>query len=304
MTGIESPADACALHPVGQAGQLVLIHPEAGGYGGYLQQVEQFAQLAALVRQAQQPTDGADHGTAGLGVEVGDVIGDVAGVATPVLAEDGADGRRHDLDVGHHHHAVAGSERLARRAGRRQPGEQLVLQYLQFAHRAVRHLEQDRAVARRQCGHRLGADRLQVQNPPLHPLQQRGLFVFLIGFSSLVEEVEARQVEVPLCRLGIVEGIELPDEVAPLPAPGREQWVGVAVHLGQGHQGQVRTTARWLSPPLRPQQLPAIHDVAPVVAAGIGDGQHHLAVAAECRQRLQGGTGHVAHAEGHHPPCH
>ena len=73
--------------------------------------------------------------------------GNEARVVARQLAEDGADGRREGVDVGHHHDHVARMQRPP--AGRvRQPFQQLVVQDLDLALRAVRDVEDDGAVGR------------------------------------------------------------------------------------------------------------------------------------------------------------
>ena len=113
----------------------------------------------------------------------------------------------------------------------------------------------------------------------MHLLEQRGVG----SFFSLVKQINALDPKPLTAGLRIVEHIELSDEVAPLAPPGRQQGVGLGVHVFQCQRGEVAARAQRLSATQRMQQLAPVHDVAPIKAAGVGNGQNHLAV------RCQGG---------------
>ena len=49
------------------------------------------------------------------------------------------------------------------------------------------------------------------------------------------------------------------------------------------------------------QQFAPLHDVAPVITAGVGSRHNDLTVGSQRHQRLQGGIRHLAHAKGGHP---
>ena len=175
--------------------------------------------------------------------------------------------------------------------------QQLVVQDFQLAHLAVRAVKHDGVVA---CGDR-GLDvfrqRRQVTDAVLHLAQQRGRFIFV----RLVEQVDAGQAESLPALLGIVKDVELADEIATLAAPGRQQGMGVDMHVFKGQAGEVPALAKRLTPALRAQQFAPLHDVAPVKAAGIGNGQHDLAVRRQRPQDLHGRPGNLADAEDDHP---
>ena len=289
LAGMQAPADAGAAHPLRQLRQLFGLDAEAVGHGRHLEQVDQLAQAAALARQPQQPLDGADDRAAGPGAQVGDVERDMASVLARVLAEHGPDRGRHQLHVGHHDHDV---ERVQVRAG--QQAQQLVVQHLELAHRAVRQMEQDRAVVlgqRRAVAVRV--ERLQVPDALLDSCQQRRGGAFLL----FVEQVDAQAREALAGGHAVVEIVELADEVAPLPAPGRQQRVGMQVQVFQRQLGQLDTLAQRVAPAPGSEQLAPLHDVAPVEAAGVGHRQHHLAVPGQAGQGLQRRARDMAHAE-------
>ena len=78
------------------------------------------------------------------------------------------------------------------------------------------------------------------------------------------------------------------------------------VHVFHGDGGQVHALGAGAVAALLDvaQQLAALDDVAPVVAAGVGHSQHHLGVRCQRLQRVQGGAGQMAHTKHHDPPRH
>ena len=199
---IESPANAGASHPLRQARQCFQGHAKTRRHGGHTQQVTQLTEPAALLRQTQKPFKRRHQRAAGTCAEVGDVKRDIARVVPTVLAKNCTNGRRHRVDVGHHHHHVAGVQRRA--AGRRsQQVQQLVVQHLHFAQRAVRHMKNDGAIRSVGLVCRVLGQRHQVANAVLHLGQQRRIG----GILLVVKQVNARQGKTLLCLLQVVKSI-------------------------------------------------------------------------------------------------
>ena len=296
LLGVQPPADARTAHPLRELRQLVGGDAKAPGNGGHFQQIHQLAQAAALRGQAQQPFQCHDDRAAGLGAQISNIEGDKARIVARVLAEHGANGRGHALYVGHHDDDVARGQ-----TGLGQQGQQLVLQHLQLAHRAVRHMEHHGAVVTRQrcivVAHR---QRLQVADTLLHAGEQGRV----CRFGGLAKQVDFEQRKALCCGGGIVKGIKLAHKVAPLAAPGGQQRVGVQMHVFPGGRRTGAACARVVAAALHPEQLAAFDDVAPVKAAGVGHGQNHLAVRRQRGQQLQVGARDVAHAKHHQAARH
>ena len=215
------------------------------------------------------------------------------------------DRRCQRADVRHHHDHITRVQRgLPRFGGGSQQSQQLVVQDFQFAHRAVGNVEDDGPVllwqGRRSHQRRVFGQRRQIADPVLHLPQQR----CARHIGAVIKQIDALQPKLLPAELGVIKDIELSDEVAPLPTPGRQHGMGMGMHRVQRHGGQITAITGWLAAALRRQQLAPIHDVAPMKATGVGDGQQHLAVRCQCHQRLQGAAGHLAHAERHDPPRH
>ena len=212
MRGRQAPADARAGHPARQRGQLLGCQAKAGGQGGHFEQRHQLAHAAALLGQGQQPLHRVNQRAGGLSPQVGDVKGNEAGIAALVLAKHGADGRGHDFDVGHHDHHVA---RRDLGLGM-EPGQQLVMQHLQLAHRAVRHLEHHRVIVGAERGIDRVLRRAQIADAVLQLYEQAAA----IGPGGIVKQIQALARHALLRGLQVVKGVELADEVPPLPPPG------------------------------------------------------------------------------------
>ena len=180
------------------------------------------------------------------------------------------------------------------------PLQQLVVQHLEFAHRAVRHAECERAVVLAQ---RLGwgatARRLQVADALLQLRKQtRAVFA-----RHIVKKVQARPLRELLGRLQVVKSVELANEIAPLPPPSGQKRGRVQVHLRQRQTGQGLAPVS-MAAALGLQPLAPVDDVAPVVLARVGHGQQHLAVRGQRRQHVQQLPRHVAHAKHRHASRH
>ena len=174
VLGVQPPAYARLRHPVAQLRGIGGLQPQAGGHGGHVQQAGQIAEMAALLRQAQQPLQGHDQGAVGLGGQIGNGKGDAARVVVCVQAKHGANGRGGRGNVRQHDDDVARLQRgLPGRGRRGQQGEQVVVQHFQFAHQAVGAVQDDGLVGRRDAVLRLGGlgvfgQRQQVANAALH----------------------------------------------------------------------------------------------------------------------------------------
>ena len=186
------------------------------------------------------------------------------------------------------------------RRGLGQRLQELVVQHFKLAHRAVRAVKDDGAVLRANGALGVFVQGHQVANAVLHLLQKRRMGAFV----AVVKVVDLGQGELLFAVLGVVKNIELAHKVAALAAPGGQERVGVGVHVLQRHVVQRLGFAQGLAPAQRAQQFAPVHDVAPVVAAGVGNGQDHLAVRRQRGQRLQGGRRHLAHAKGGHALGH
>ena len=292
---IQAPAHARPFDPGAQGGQVVRLQTEARRQRRHVEQVAHFALAAALLRQLQQPLERDEQRIDAAVLHVADLERDETLVIATVLAEDGVDGGRKRVDVGHHHHHVA---RTQERLGAvREHGQQLVVQHFHFALHAVRHVKFDRAVAglgRRLC---VLGQRTQFTDGHLHLLQQ--------GFARfLAKQVDAQAVVAPFGLRVFVELVEHADEVAPLPAPAGQQRMAVRMQCFERNLRQVGAIALPLALVFRAQQVAPVDDVAPVKAAGVGHGQNHLAVRRQRGQQLQVGAGDVAHAKHHQAARH
>ena len=248
-----------------------------------------------MLGQSQQPFHRVDQRAGGLCTQVGDVKGNETRIAPFVLAKHSADGRGHDFDVGHHDHHIAWREvGLCMK-----PGQQLVVQHLKFAHRAVRHFENDGIIIRAQrCVHRV-LGRTQITDAVLQLHEQAGG----VGARRIVKQVQSLAGHALLCSLQVVKSIQLANEVAPLPSPGGQQGWRVQVHLLKRNGREVFFFVA-MPPALGPQRITPIHDVAPVVLAGVGHRQQHLAVRRQRSEHLQQLAGHLAHAKDRHASRH
>ena len=134
---MQSPAHPRSRHPATQQRQVVFIDIEAGTQGRHFQPIEHLAHRHPSDGQRQQPLQRAEQRVVPTLRAVDQVKGDVARIAGCGLAEHRLHMGRIRRHVGHHDDDVA---RLQRRVAR-EGVEQLVVQRLDFALRAVRHLE-------------------------------------------------------------------------------------------------------------------------------------------------------------------
>ncbi|MNM72654.1 hypothetical protein D3C81_843530 [compost metagenome] len=168
------------------------------------------------------------------------------------------------------------------------------MQHFHFALHAVRHVEFDRAVGRIGRYLFVFGQRAQFADGHLHLLQQ--------GLAHLLaEQVDAQAVVAPFGMRVLVEFIEHADEIAPLPPPARQERVAVRMQRFQRDLRQVGAVALALALVLRAQQVAPVDDVAPVELARVGHGQHHLRMARQRGQRLQGLVWQGRDAKQHHP---
>ena len=142
--------------------------------------------------------------------------------------------------------------------------------------------------------------RNQVADAHLHLVQQRrvGRFFFLVEVINLGER------KLPLAVLGVIHRVEQAHKVTALAAPCGQERMRMGMHVLQRQVRQLLAFAQRLASALGAQQLAPVHDVAPVVAAGVGQGQDHLAVRRQRCQGLQRGRRHLAHAKGCDPLGH
>ena len=108
------------------------------------------------------------------------------------------------------------------------------MQHLQLAHRAVRAVKHDGAVARVNGARRVLVQRHQVANAVLHLLQERGVSG-PIAVIAVVKVIDLGQGELLLAARGVVISVQQAHKVAALAAPGGQQRVGVGVHVLQRH---------------------------------------------------------------------
>ena len=289
---VQAPADARPFNPLHERGQVVGAQLMTARHAGHVQQVAQLAGAEALLRRQQQPVQRHQDGLVAALALVGNAPGDVPRTAPCVLAEDSADGGREAVHVRHHHHHVARVQRLAGR-GLCEKSQQLVVQDLHLAVRAVGPVEDDGAVCVFDgCARVLGQGQ-QVADGGLRLLQQRLA-------SAFVEQVHARWLEAFLCGLHVVKSVQLAHEVPALAAPSGQQRVTVGVQVLHRQLGRVGAGSQRMAAARGTQQFAAVDDVGPVEAAGVGHGHQHLAV------RRQGGNGlqrlvrDVGGAEQHH----
>ena len=78
------------------------------------------------------------------------------------------------------------------------------------------------------------SQRHQVTDPVLHLFEQGRLFIFL----GLIKQIDSGHIKCDTALLGIVKDIELADEIAPLPAPCRQERMGVGMHVLQWQGGE------------------------------------------------------------------
>ena len=116
--------------------------------------------------------------------------------------------------------------------------------------------------------------RYKITNPVLHLLQQRRVRILF----GIVKKIDSGQVELLLRLLCVIEVVELTNEVPTLASPGGKQRMRVGMHVFQRQGRQFPSLTKGLATSLGIEQLASIHDVPPVVLAGVGNGQHHLAV--------------------------
>ena len=294
----QAPSNSGASHPLRESGQRVGGNAKTCGNRGHLQQVAHLAQAHPLRGQTQQPRQRVDQRAAGACAQVGNVKRNMARIMPAILTKHSPDGRGQRVDVGHHDHHVTRLQWTVSRGIGKQL-EQLIVQNFNFALGAVGDVENNGPVGRQRSHRRMLVQRQQIADAVLY-LRQQGR----IGCLGVVEQVDARYRKTGLTCLCVIKLVKLAHEIPALTAPGRQQRMGVGVHLVKRQCRQIAALAQWLSSAFHAQQLPSIHDVGPVKPAGVGNGQQHLAVARQRCQHLQCGQRQVAHAKQHHPACH
>ena len=296
---VEPPANARTGHPVRELGQIVGRQTHARRHGGDIEQVAQLAQTAALLRQLEQPLQRRHQRTAGTRAHVGDIKRNMARIVAAVLAEHGADGGCSLFDRRQHDHHLARRQRCAACRGRLgQPLQQLVVQHFELAHQAMGLVKDDGLVGRCDLDHRVLRHGHQIANALLHLGQQR--CVDQLARIGLVIHIHTRPAPLHGRVPRGVEGIELAHIVAALPPPCRQQRMGMGVHGRQRNLRQILAALVGMAAALLAQQLAPVDGIGPVKAAGVGNGNQHLAVLGNAAQKLHQRQRHLAHAEHHH----
>ncbi len=234
--GVHAPADPRGAHPLAGDREVGLREAEAAADGVHVEEREQPTRLVAAPGQREEIEERAHHRAVGAERPVGH--GERNGALARRRPEDGVDRGRVRLDVGRHHHHVGGAER---RIGVEER-QQLIVQHLDLAERAVAGVELDRAVlgrrGRRRC---VPAERQHVALQPLENGRRRRSHERLVDLEA---DPLAHQV----------------DELAPLLPERREQRMpDLQVRVARRRGRAAR-------------QLRLGHDVAPVLAARV----HHI----------------------------
>ena len=208
----------------------------------------------------------------------------MAWIARRHAAEHRLDVRAVGLDVGHHDDHVARRQRPAVARGLLEHGQQLVVQDLHFALRVVGDVEAQRVVvvAPRFALGRVGRQRFEIEDGLLHLVQQGVAAGILEQVDAAPDGGKLRAIAV-----GLVEGVEQSDIVAPLFSPGGQQRIGVQVQVFVARLGGQAGLAR-MAALAGLEQLAFLDDVGPVMPARVGHHQQYLAEAGQCGERLQG----------------
>ncbi len=131
----------------------------------------------------------------------------------------------------------------------------------------------------------------QVANGRLHLFQERYA-------RRLIKKVNARKVE---GRIGVINGIQKPDEIPSLPPPRSQQRMGMGVHGLQGNCREILTVPKRMPPPLGVEEFASCHDISPVITTGVGYGQDDLGVGGKRYQNVQGTPGQGSGAKNDDP---
>ena len=299
---IEPPANTGPRHPVRELRQVFSRQPHARRHSGHIEQITQLAQATALLRQLEQPLQRCHQRAADARAHVGNVKRNMACIVAAVLSKHGANGRGSFLNRRQHDHHITRRQRcLACGSGLRQPLQQLIVQYLQLAHQAMGLVKDDGLIRRCNLQRRMLGHGHQVANALLHLHQQRR--IDQICSIGLVIHIHPRPAPLHGRVARGVERIELAHIVAALPAPGRQQRMGMGVHGLQWNLGQVLSALVRMTAALLAQQLTPINRISPVKAARVGHGNQHLAVLGNAAQKLHQRQRHLAHAKHHHAAC-
>ncbi len=283
---VQPPAHARFIDPAAQQAQAALIHGEPVRQRRDLQQRQHIFRRKAAVRQRQQAQKGKDSRMRLAGAAIGDRERQIA--IGGRVGEDRLDKGRVAVDIGDHHNDIARLKRGICFHHR----QQVILQHLHFALRAVADLHANRAIVgiertlvaapgqllRVQPQHRVV---LQIQQIVLHGMQQIVLFHLDKGVDviRLVHLAEQEQV------------------VAAQLAPGGEQRIAELLFaFGVETRRRLKRIAEEIArlfaveatalAALQLREEGVILNIAPVVAAGIGEQQMNIDMAAQRLQRL------------------
>ncbi|MNN11584.1 hypothetical protein D3C81_1245470 [compost metagenome] len=145
LLGIEPPANTRAFDPAMQGRQVALLYAEARSQCRDVEQVEDFADREAAVRQLEQVLDGDQQWVATALALVSQGEGYEAPVLAAELAEYSANVRGIGIDVRHHDDDIARSQRGVGA----EAGQQLIVENLDFALGTVGNMKTYRAIAAR-----------------------------------------------------------------------------------------------------------------------------------------------------------
>ncbi|EXI65255.1 MAG: hypothetical protein AW08_03303 [Candidatus Accumulibacter adjunctus] len=265
-----------------QQRQVFLGDREAAPQRRHLEQIEDVARRQSRLRQRQQLLERLQQRVALSPALVDDGKRQVTRIIGRQQAEDRLHVRRVGTDVGHHDDDVLRPQARVGVAG----GEQLIVQDLDFALRAVRDVEAQRRVLsridRRPAGARLG-QRPQVEDVVLQLLQQAGRAAGREEVDALLgrQPAPAR----PLRRLPVAL-VEQVDEVAPLLAPSRQQWLRMRVQqLRRQFAGHSRPPA--LAVAAAAEQVAVGDDVGPVMPARVVHADQDLRPPRQCGEHFE-----------------
>ena len=219
--GIEAPAHAGGVQPVGEVVERAGVEAKAPHHRGHREQIKQFALGPTRGRQREQLQEHPDDRVLVLRAAVGDRVRNAARIAGRQRAEHRVDRRRVFGDVRHHHRDVAwlqGGVALEQR-------EQAVVQHLDFAQRRMTDVETQRNVVRvRRRDALAGARAAQFEDVGLHAAEQ--------GRARRLA-----QQRILVGRLHLVVGEHLVEELTADAAPRSQQrLLGLLQRRGAGAQ--------------------------------------------------------------------
>ena len=279
---IQPPAHPGTFNPASQGWQVLFAQRETTTQRWNIQQIQYFTDRQATVRQAEQMFQCDQQRLLTTLALVGQGKGNMPRISRRVLAEDRLDMRGVGIHVRDHDDDIPRPELRVTVKGI----QQLVVQNLDFALRAVSQVELDRAIVLAIHGGPAFAgfrQRAELQHILLQLLQQRAA----AGFLKQIDAAAIDRGKACLVAGALVMTIEQVDIVAALLTPGSQQGMRMLV------QGAVIQLHRTVGPPLlapvlMAQQVLVGNNIAPMVLAGIQHTEQHLTEAANGGQGFQG----------------